>query len=312
MKIRDLEYFVTVAETGSINRAAQRLYVSQPHLWKIIAKLEEDMGTHLLFRTTTGVSLTPEGEEFLLHSHNVLDEMKEIEAISKPGTRSESSLEVSMTKFSHIMESFIDVVIKHKGDKAFSHKLNEGSMESVMNDVYSRRVKIGVLDFDTRRRDEIMEEFAARGLVYERLAAIKPHIIISENHPLIKSGSPVNLETLADYGFVRYTGQYEDFMYRILDKSMERNLSHSQRIVYLDSRASLLHLISSSDFYSIGIYDFDSQESSYRVISVPIDCSDGLLEFGYILPESAVMTPITNEFIEVLKENFPNGYNILE
>ena len=304
MKIRDLEYFATVAETGSINRAAQRLYVSQPHLGKIIAKIEEDMDTHLLYRTTTGVSLTPEGEEFLFHAHKVLDEMKEIEAISKPGARSESSLEVSMTKFSHIMESFIDVVIRHKDDKAFSHKLNEGSMESVMNDVYSRRVKIGVLDFGTRRRDEIMEEFAARGLVYTRLATIQPHIIISESHPLIKKGEPVNLETLSQYGFVRYTGQYEDFMYRIFDKTTEKNLTHSPRIVYLDSRASLLHLISDSDFYSIGIYDFDSQESSYKVVSLPIDCSEGMLEFGYILPENVSMTPITKEFIQVLREKF--------
>jgi DNA-binding transcriptional LysR family regulator len=306
MKIRDLEYFVTVAETGSINRAAQRLFVSQPHLGKIIAKLEEDMDTHLLFRTTTGVSLTPEGEEFLFHAHKVLDEMKELEAINKPGARCESSLEVSMTKFSHIMESFIEVVIRHKDDKTFSHKLNEGSMENVMNDVYSRRVKIGVLDFGTRRRDEIMEEFAARGLVYTQLATIQPYIIISKNHPLIRNGKPLTLETLSNYGFVRYTGQYEDFMYRIFDKTAERNLSHSPKIVYLDSRASLLHLISDSDFYSIGIYDFDCQESSYRVISVPIECKDSMLEFGYIMPENAVMTPITSEFIHVLKGRFSN------
>ncbi len=306
MKIRDLEYFVTVAETGSINRAAQRLYVSQPHLGKIIAKLEEDMDTHLLFRTTTGVSLTPEGEEFLFRAHKVLDDIKELEAISKPGTRSESSLEVSMTKFSHIMEAFIEVVINHKDDKTFSHKLNEGSMESVMNDVYSRRVKIGVLDFGTRRRDEIMEEFEARGLVYTRLATIQPHIIISENHPLIKKGIPINLDTLRGYGFVRYAGQYEDFMYRIYEDNIERNLSHSSRIVYLDSRASLLHLISASDFYSIGIYDFDSQESSYKVISVPIESRDSMLEFGYIVLENAPMTPVTKELIEVLKENIPD------
>ena len=48
MNIKHLEYFLTVAEMGSINKAAQAHFISQPHLGKIVHDLEEEMGVVLL------------------------------------------------------------------------------------------------------------------------------------------------------------------------------------------------------------------------------------------------------------------------
>ena len=59
-------------------------------------------------------------------------------------------------------------------------------------------------------------------------------------------------------------------------------------MAYLTSRASLLHLISCSDFYGIGIHDFTTQTSAYQVLSIPIDDCNDSIEFGYILPRNAV------------------------
>ena len=44
MNLEHLEYFMTVAQTGSINRAAQALFISQPRLGKIIRDLEQNVG----------------------------------------------------------------------------------------------------------------------------------------------------------------------------------------------------------------------------------------------------------------------------
>jgi DNA-binding transcriptional LysR family regulator len=61
-----LLYFVTVAETGQITRAARRLNVAQPALSRAITQLESDLGFKLLERHARGVSLTPAGETFLV------------------------------------------------------------------------------------------------------------------------------------------------------------------------------------------------------------------------------------------------------
>ena len=78
INLKHLEYFIKVARLGSINKAAQMLYVSQSHLGKIIHDLEETIGAPLLNRSRQGVSLTPEGNEFLERSVRILKEMEEM------------------------------------------------------------------------------------------------------------------------------------------------------------------------------------------------------------------------------------------
>jgi DNA-binding transcriptional LysR family regulator len=70
--VRDLRYFVAVAEELHFTRAAERLYVSQPALSKQIRALERQLGAELLRRDRHGVALTAAGAALLPHARNVL------------------------------------------------------------------------------------------------------------------------------------------------------------------------------------------------------------------------------------------------
>lgn len=72
MNLRQLEYFVAVAECRSILKAAQSIHISQPSVSVQIKGLEDELGVPLFDRRRDGVILTPEGEEFLLHARAVL------------------------------------------------------------------------------------------------------------------------------------------------------------------------------------------------------------------------------------------------
>ncbi|MDW5597564.1 LysR family transcriptional regulator [Conexibacter stalactiti] len=65
MELRQLEYFVAVAETGSFTLAAQRLGVGQPAASTAIRRLEDTLGVELFTRTQQGVTLTVAGETLL-------------------------------------------------------------------------------------------------------------------------------------------------------------------------------------------------------------------------------------------------------
>ena len=151
INLKHLECFIKVAQLGSINKAAQALFISQPHLGKIIHDLENEMGYLLLNRSNQGVTLTPEGEEFLKHAARVLEEMN---CLRRPSIKTAefNHLSVSMTKFSHVMESFIEVVLNHQDQPSFSHRLYEGNAEEVIDDVLSGRATVGVFHFDSKRR----------------------------------------------------------------------------------------------------------------------------------------------------------------
>lgn len=71
--VRDLRYFVTVAEELHFTRAAERLYVSQPALSKQVRSLERQLGVELFRRDPQGVALTQAGTALLPHARRVLD-----------------------------------------------------------------------------------------------------------------------------------------------------------------------------------------------------------------------------------------------
>lgn len=73
MDLRQLEYFVAVADAGSFSRAATVLHLAQPSLSRQVALLETDLGQRLLVRTGRGVALTEAGAALLVHARRMLE-----------------------------------------------------------------------------------------------------------------------------------------------------------------------------------------------------------------------------------------------
>lgn len=73
LEVRQLRYFVAVAEELHFGRAAQRLGMAQPPLSRAIRELERQLGVRLLERTTRQVTLTPAGEVLLRDARTALD-----------------------------------------------------------------------------------------------------------------------------------------------------------------------------------------------------------------------------------------------
>ena len=68
MTLIQLKYILTIAETKSLNKAAEQLYVSQPSLTNALKELEKEIGITIFFRSGRGVTLTNDGVEFLIYA----------------------------------------------------------------------------------------------------------------------------------------------------------------------------------------------------------------------------------------------------
>lgn len=297
INLKHLAYFSKVARLGSINKAAQLLYISQSHLGKIIHDLEKAVGAPLLNRSRQGVTLTPEGTAFLEKATLILNEMESLHFHPQaPGTTPET-LSVSMTKFSHVMESFISVVQKHSEQPEFTHRLYEGQVNEVVDDVLQGRVDIGVLHFHRARREAFAADLAAKGLSYHFLAYAEPRIVISKDHPLVRAHKPMTRENLAPYGFVRYLGLYDDVLAQLWGGAFSQDRLGGKKEIFVTGRATLMNLISQTDFYSVGIHDFDKQLSDFGAVSLPIPGCQASVEFGYITLQGVPITQIGQEFL---------------
>lgn len=81
--LRQLQYFVAVADHAAVGRAAQALSVSQPSLSKQLATMEEDLGVILFERTSRRVKLTAPGEKLLPRARVILQEVREFRAVAR-------------------------------------------------------------------------------------------------------------------------------------------------------------------------------------------------------------------------------------
>lgn len=91
MTLQQLKYVITVAETGTITEAANRLYVSQPSLTNAIHELEKEMNIVIFNRTNKGITLSKEGDNFLGYARQVLEQAAILEDKYKGNSGGKSS-----------------------------------------------------------------------------------------------------------------------------------------------------------------------------------------------------------------------------
>ena len=87
MTIQQLRYAITISETGSLNKAAEVLYVSQPSLTGAIQELERELGVTIFNRSGRGAALTNDGTEFIQYARQVVQQYDALlEKYGKGGT----------------------------------------------------------------------------------------------------------------------------------------------------------------------------------------------------------------------------------
>ena len=88
MTLQQLRYVITISETGSLNKAAEILYVSQPSLTEATRELEKELGITIFHRSGRGVTLTNDGMEFMTYARQVYHQYESLmEKYGAAGTR---------------------------------------------------------------------------------------------------------------------------------------------------------------------------------------------------------------------------------
>ena len=110
MTLLQLHYAITISETGSLNKAAEILYVSQPSLTGSMQELEKELGITIFHRSGKGVTLTNDGLEFITHARQVYHQYETLmDKYGKSGTL-KKKFGVSTQHYSFAVRTFVEMV----------------------------------------------------------------------------------------------------------------------------------------------------------------------------------------------------------
>ncbi|MCL2056520.1 MAG: LysR family transcriptional regulator, partial [Oscillospiraceae bacterium] len=197
MTLQQINYALCVAEMGSMNKAAERLLISQPSLTAAIKELERLAGTVIFLRTSKGVTLTSEGEEFLTYARQVHQQYELLlEKYGKSGSI-KRKFGVSTQHYSFAVKAFVEMV-KRFDTINYEFAIRETKTIDVIKDVGTLRSEIGILYLSSFNRKIIQKMLHENELAFHHLIDCEAHVYIWKGHPLAGEKS-IRFEQPHDY-----------------------------------------------------------------------------------------------------------------
>ena len=140
MTFQQLEYIVEISKCGSINKAAQKLFLSQSGISTAVRELESELGIALLARSNRGVEFTPEGKEFLSYAVSLLEQKRWIEGLYGEARNSAAPVRflVSSQRYPFVADAFLRL-LQVSDENRFRLGLRETGMDGVIDELRTTR-----------------------------------------------------------------------------------------------------------------------------------------------------------------------------
>ncbi|MDR1262479.1 MAG: LysR family transcriptional regulator [Oscillospiraceae bacterium] len=294
MTLQQIKYFIETVNRGSINKAAEGLFISQPSLSNSLKDLEAELGVELFTRTPKGVALTQDGVEFLGYARQVNEQFSLLEqryTSKKPARRVFS---VSAQHYAFAVNAFVNMVKKTNTDE-YELTLRETETHDIVESVKTLRSEIGVLYLNPFNRKVMGKLLRDNRLAFHPLFIAKPHIFTGSSSPLARY-EYVTPEDLEDYPCLSYEqGENNSFYFSEEILSVE---SHKKSIKVTD-RATMFNLMIGLNGYTISSGVISADLNGNGIAAVPLQVDD-YIEVGWIAHDSIKLTAQAQLYIDEL------------
>lgn len=236
-------YALEVRSSGSISKAAQKLYMAQPNLSNAIKELEQEIHTVIFKRTSKGIETTKEGEEFLRHASDIVHQFQTLDRIyvKQPSTLIKAS--ITTMRSSIICARLIQYINSiNEQDYSFRLHFREATNDEVIEDVNTGRATIGILRANTSSFDYFCYLAKANQCVVQPLPTGRYTVLMSKNHPLAAE-EVLTVDMLKPYTEVIH-GDFETPWYLYSDTySSELTEPEGEKVLFIYDRGSLMDCI---------------------------------------------------------------------
>ena len=301
MTLQQLKYLVTVAECGNITEAAERLFISQPSLSAAIQNLEKEMGVTAFSRSNKGVTVTREGEELLSFARMLLEQADIMKDHFGTEENRTPKFSVSCQHYSFAVNAFVDLINKYNADH-YSFVLRETQTGEIIDDVANGKSELGIIYLSEHNEDVLAKMLKNNQLVFEELFVAKPHVFISNKHPLA-GRELITLEDLKPYPYLTFEqGERNSFYF---SEEFLSTLDMPKNIQVRD-RATLFNLVIGLNGFTVSSGVIDQELNGPGIIARPLDM-ECTMRIGWIRKKNTILSRYASSYLEGLKNHMSIG-----
>ena len=295
MTLQQLRQVITIADSGSLNEAARKLYVSQPNLSGVLKDLEKEIGITLFLRSNRGISLTPEGKEFIGFARQVVEQYALLED-RYIGKKAKKVFSVSAQHYSFAVKAFVETV-KRVGMDKYEFAMHETRTGQVIDNVKNMTSELGILYLSDFNEPVLRKIFAENSLVFTELFACDTYVYLWKRHPLAGK-KEISMAELAEYPCLSFEqGDSNSFYFA---EEMLSTLEY-KRLIKADDRATMLNLMVGLNGYTLcsGIISEELNGSDYAAI--PLKESQ-VMHIGYVRHKDVRLSEIGTIYLEEIRK----------
>ena len=300
MTLQQIRYILGVAQAGSLNKASEKLFISQPSLTSSIHDAEWELGFEIFHRTSRGVKPTQRGEAFICDAKELYAAYEAL--LQKHSAQEKKSFSVSALYYAFARTAFVEILKKFSND-AYDFAFREKKASGVIEDIALGNSELGILYLSDSNRDEILKALKANNLDFHHLTECNAFVYLHKNHPLAKKES-LSLQDLLPYHFITF--DTDDVKSFFSDQIISRY--KLDKAITVADRATELNLIKTLNGYTFlsGVYSEESNASSDDFVLVPLQNQDEKIshtfELGYISKSGIRLDELSLNYIDAIRQ----------
>ena len=301
MTLTQMNYIITISETGSLNKAAEALYISQPSLTNAVKELEKELGIIIFNRSGRGVTLTNDGTEFLMYARQIYGQYESVVEKYSEGGSYKKKFGVSTQHYSFAVKAFVDMVQKFDVSE-YEFAIRETKTADVISDVSTMKSEVGVLYLSDFNRKALLKLLHSANVEFHHLIDCQAYVYLWKNHPLANEKS-ISYSQLAKYPCLSFE-QGDKSSFYLSEEILSTN--EYSRTVKASDRATMLNLMVGLNGYTLcsGIICEELNGSDYLAIPFEGDeqNQNSDMEIGYITRKNSILSKVGNLYVSSLKK----------
>ncbi len=299
MTLQQLFYAITISKYGSLNKAAEALFISQPTLTTSLKELEREIGITIFNRSGKGSPVTPEGEEFLIYARQVYQQYELLNEKYLNPKNIKRKFSVSSQHYSFAVKAFVETVKQFDMQK-YEFAMCEEKTQDVIKDVADLKSEIGLLYLNDFNQKIIGKMLRDNDLEFFKLIECSAYVYLWKNHPLAKNKS-ISLKDLADYPCLSFQ-QGENGSFYFAEEILSTN--EYPKVIKATDRSTMLNLMVGLNGYTLcsGIICEELNGSDFTAVCYKSDSDNPnqTMQIGYILKKGVPLSDIGKIYIEEL------------